>query len=130
MDSGCFAFLSENSVVFAVKDGALALLLTGDFEPAVRFTFDFIDKEEFPAVCAVIFIEGQKSFSVRHEYFFSLDSGTDLESLKFLSSSQETEMWFFSSGDEPVAGFAVQFDENERLRIMSALRRSGRFSLT
>jgi len=59
-----------------------------------------------------------------------MDSDRDLESLRLLNYSQEFEMWFFSSGNEPVAGFSVLFDENEIRQMMTAIRLCGRFGLT
>ncbi|QMU55735.1 MAG: hypothetical protein GKS04_00805 [Candidatus Mycalebacterium zealandia] len=121
VDAGCIAFSGLNGVVFAVKDLALAFLFENDFEPSVNFQFEFVDKEEFPAVCAFVFIEtGGGKFS--YEYFFSLESEKDMENLALLEHERRAEIWFTDRDGNVSAGVSAGFDSNETARIESACK--------
>ncbi|WP_462136983.1 hypothetical protein [Candidatus Mycalebacterium sp.] len=121
VDAGCFAFSGLDGVVFAVKDLALAFLFENDFEPSVNFQFEFIDKEEFPAVCAFVFIDaGGSGFS--YEYFFSLQSEEDMKNLARLERERRAEIWFTDRDERVRAGLSAFFDSNEKARIESAYK--------
>lgn len=121
MDAGCIVFSCSGGVVFAVKDPALAFLIDRDFEPSVDFQFEFIDKEEFPAVCAFVFIDtGGNRFS--YEYFFFAQSEEDMENLTRIERERHAEIWFTDRDEFVCAGLSAVFDSNETARIELAYK--------
>ncbi len=117
MDSGCFALPGEGRTVFAVKDFALAGLFGSSFEPSVHFHFELIEKDEFPAVCAVIFLQTARSAKFRYEYFFSLESEKDMRMMRTLALSKDAEMWFLRPDNSPHIRLVFLFDADEAAQI-------------
>lgn len=120
VDSGCFAILAGGKPAFAVKDSAIAFLFGGGFEPGFRFHFERIDREEFPAVCAVVFVDAGEGF--RYEYFFSLESEKDSEMLARLVSSQRVDLWFLNGEGVAEIGFDCAFDPREKSMLEQTRR--------
>ncbi|MGI9558632.1 MAG: hypothetical protein ACR2NQ_03040 [Thermodesulfobacteriota bacterium] len=121
VDSGCFALPGNSRAIFAVKDGALATLRSGDFQPSIRFHFEHIDGDEFPSVCAVIHVETDAG-KFRYEYFFSLDSEKDTQLLDNFSKSSDVEIWFLDSSGGAVAGFEGEFSAEEKAALDKSRR--------
>ena len=119
IDSGCIVVRRGDAAVFAVKDPALALLLGGAFEPVISFHFEHIARDEFPSVCAVLFVDTGASGRFSYDYFFMPDSPADTGALSVLCGGGEAEVWF-SGGGGPEARFSVFFDETEAGKIERA----------
>jgi len=120
VDSGCFAVLAGGSPAFAVRDSAIAFLFGGGFEPGFRFHFERIDREEFPAVCTVVFVDAGEGF--RYEYFFSLESEKDSEILDRLARSERVELWFLNGEGIAETGFDCVFDPQEKSMLEQSRR--------
>ena len=119
IDSGCIVLRSGGAAVFAVKDPALALLLEGGFEPGISFRFEHIARDEFPSVCAVLFVDAAARGRFSYDYFFMPDSPADTEALSLLCAAGGGEVWF-SAGGVPEARFSVSFDRGEAGQIERA----------
>ncbi len=122
MDSGCFAVSVGGKPAFIVKDSAIAFLFGKDFEPGARFHFERIDRDEFPAVCAVIFVDAGKGDGFRYEYFFSLESEKDAEILARLARLKGVELWFLNGEGVPETGFDCVFDPEEKSKLEESCR--------
>lgn len=126
IDSGCLALLSGEKVVFAVKDFAIAFLFGGTFRPGVSFRFERVERDEFPAVCAVVSVDAAVGAGAGgkfgYEYFFSLESERDLEILSRLAGSSGVELWFLNGENIPETGFGCEFDAGEKKLLNESCR--------
>lgn len=119
IDSGCLVWRRDAGAVFAIKDRALAPLLGDGFEPGISFHFEHIERDEFPSVCAVLFVDAGEAGRFSYDYFFMPDSPADTGALSLLCDVKSAEVWFFDD-DSPQVRFSVSFDEAEAEKITLA----------
>ncbi len=120
IDSGCFTLLHCGRAVFAVKDCALAFLLGDRFKPNLSFHFERVEKDEFPSICSVLFVDAGADGKFSYDYFFLPESKKDMEILTCLSESKSAEVWLSDRNDLPRVRLAVSLDAGEVERIERA----------
>ena len=119
IESGCVFVLINDRTILIIKGGH-AEIRSLEKSDSISLDFELIERPEFPCLGAYLTIYDAEDKPKRFEYFFSLDSGKELELLEKLTEQNYLDIVFYATGVEHVKRTMINNTQKEELTSLLA----------
>lgn len=117
IDSGCLFTQVNGKTVLIIKDNEEVLDIIKKFQ-MITINFDLIEKAEFPALVFFLNIDSKSGRKFRFEYFFSTESGEELEILGKVCADRRFDIILYGSGSDFVIRAEIPEGQAAELRTL------------
>lgn len=119
IESGCVFILINGRTALLIKSGEREI---GSFEKSgsISLEFELIERLEFPSLGAYVNIYDAQGNPTRFEYFFSLESGDEIELLKKLIEQNYLDIVFYTTEIRHIKRTTINNEQKEDLASLLA----------
>jgi hypothetical protein len=117
IDSGCLFVLIEGKTALVIKGAADDLRIMKEFQ-ALTVDFELIERPEFPSLAFYLSLETRSGRHFRFEYFFSTESGDEMNVLGKMCVNKRFDIILYGSAPEFVIRAEIPEGQARELRAL------------
>jgi hypothetical protein len=115
IDSGCLFVLLDTGIALMIKAGDEDIQIMKEFQ-VITVDFELIERSEFPSLAFYMNLEGRSGRRFRFEYFFSTESGGEIDILGKMCGDRRFDIILYNSGVEFIIRAEISEGQASELR--------------
>jgi hypothetical protein len=122
IDSGCLFVLTDGKTALVIKGSTDSIQVMKEFQ-AITVDFELIERPEFPSLAFYLSLEAKSGRSFRFEYFFSTESGDEMNILGKMCEDKRFDIILYDSAPQFV--IRAEIPEGQARELRSLLTKAG-----
>ncbi|MEW6145665.1 MAG: hypothetical protein AB1598_11665 [Thermodesulfobacteriota bacterium] len=122
IDSGCLFVLMDGKTALVIKGSTEEIRLMKEFQ-AITLDFELIERPEFPSLAFYPSLETKSGRPFRFEYFFSTESGDEMNVLRKMCEDKRFDIILYGSAPELV--IRAEIPEGQARDLRAILTKAG-----